>query len=314
MAAGKWRSDPDSDDDDVDGYWWNKPPADSSFESDWDSEAEEEKWWVEQEGWRTPTPSPPPPNDAEEEENDDDDEDDYEDDDDDGERRPSASASVCASSDALAVAYSSSATASTIGGGSSSDASASSIPEGTSDDDKTRIRLAAGPSTMVTSWQGYEVNGYTFYTRAKDSKSKAQNSSVRGEAPDPITGDAIVDYFGVIEDIWELDYGNDIIVTVMRCQWVKRPGGVEVDKCGVTLVDLDNVGTWMIPGLLLPGVWKQRIAGVDGVEDLEEYNLYEEMLLYKDFMERIKQVEGAYDLAKMKPYMHKDGVGKTVKG
>ena len=45
----------------------------------------------------------------------------------------------------------------------------------------------------------YEINGYVFYTRAKDEKSTKQNSGVRIDA---IGNDGNKDsYFGVIEEI-----------------------------------------------------------------------------------------------------------------
>src|SRR6185295_8663650 len=34
--------------------------------------------------------------------------------------------------------------------------------------------LAKGPSITVQQYQGYEINGYTFYTRAQDKKSTNQ--------------------------------------------------------------------------------------------------------------------------------------------
>nr|AAN16339.1 TNP2-like protein [Oryza sativa Japonica Group] len=65
--------------------------------------------------------------------------------------------------------------------------------------------LARGPSGSIVTFQGYEINGYTFYTRAQDMKSTNQNSAVRIDAMghDGTTGT----YYGAIEDIWELDYG-----------------------------------------------------------------------------------------------------------
>jgi len=66
--------------------------------------------------------------------------------------------------------------------------------------------LARGPSITILQYKGYEINGYTFYTRAQDEKSTNQNSGVRINA---ISNDGDKDsYFGVIEDIWELDYGH----------------------------------------------------------------------------------------------------------
>jgi hypothetical protein len=45
--------------------------------------------------------------------------------------------------------------------------------------------LASCPSSCVTSWQTYDINGYTYYTKEKDKKSVAQNSGIRIEAIDP---------------------------------------------------------------------------------------------------------------------------------
>ena len=102
-------------------------------------------------------------------------------------------------------------------------------------------RWAAGPSNQVTSWQGYDINGYLFYTTAKDKKSVSQNSCVRIEALDERTGES-TNYYGVIDDIWEIHYGYNIQIPVFRCRWVKHPRGVEVEGYGLTIVDLNNVG------------------------------------------------------------------------
>jgi hypothetical protein len=34
--------------------------------------------------------------------------------------------------------------------------------------------LASCPSSCVTSWQSYDINGYTYYTNEKDGRSVAQ--------------------------------------------------------------------------------------------------------------------------------------------
>lgn len=39
--------------------------------------------------------------------------------------------------------------------------------------------LGMGPSWTVDTWQGYDINGYTFYTVKQDDKSTVQNSGVR---------------------------------------------------------------------------------------------------------------------------------------
>nr|CAH65845.1 OSIGBa0147B06.4 [Oryza sativa] len=100
--------------------------------------------------------------------------------------------------------------------------------------------LARGPSRSIVTFQGYEINGYTFYTRAQDMKSTNQNNAVRVDAMghDGTTGT----YYGAIEDIWELDYGP-LKVPLFRCQWVRLTGGgVMIDDSGMTMVDLSKVG------------------------------------------------------------------------
>ena len=48
-----------------------------------------------------------------------------------------------------------------------------------------------------------------FHTKEKDKKSTAQNNSVRYEGIDESTGQTRT-YFGLVEEIWELDYGGDL--------------------------------------------------------------------------------------------------------
>ena len=74
------------------------------------------------------------------------------------------------------------------------------LPDGETVEEQMIERLAAGPSSQVTSWQGYDINGYLFYTDAKDKKTVSQNSGVHIEALDERIGQNTI-YFGVIDDI-----------------------------------------------------------------------------------------------------------------
>ena len=58
---------------------------------------------------------------------------------------------------------------------------------------------------------------------------------------------------------------------------------------------------------------KQRILGVDGVTDVEEYNQYDELDLFTGFQEKIKRVENNIDKF-VKPWLHTDSPGKIVNG
>jgi hypothetical protein len=46
--------------------------------------------------------------------------------------------------------------------------------------------LASHPSGCVTSWQSYDINGCTYYTKEKNRRSVAQNSGIHIEVFDPL--------------------------------------------------------------------------------------------------------------------------------
>nr|CAI44628.1 B1168G10.12 [Oryza sativa Japonica Group] len=66
--------------------------------------------------------------------------------------------------------------------------------------------LSQGPEWSATTWQGYDINGYTFHTVKQDSKCTVQNSGLRIEAPSD--GGRRDQYYGRVEQILELDYLN----------------------------------------------------------------------------------------------------------
>jgi hypothetical protein len=47
-------------------------------------------------------------------------------------------------------------------------------------EEMTMKMLASHPSSCVTSWQAYDINGYTYYTKAKD------RSGIHIETFDPL--------------------------------------------------------------------------------------------------------------------------------
>ena len=114
--------------------------------------------------------------------------------------------------------------------------------------DRQLAFLARGPSGSVTTFQGYEINGYTFYTRAQDKKNTNQNSGVRIDA---IGHDGPTStYYGVIDNIWELEYGP-LKVPLFRCQWVRLTGGgITIDDSRMTTIDLNKVGYSDEPSVL----------------------------------------------------------------
>jgi hypothetical protein len=101
--------------------------------------------------------------------------------------------------------------------------------------------LAKQPSSTISTFQGYEINGNTFYTITQDKKSTNQNSGVRFDAADG-NGNKVT-YYGYIEEIWELHYGPTFKVPLFRCKWFNLKDGVQTDpRYGMTTVDFKNLG------------------------------------------------------------------------
>ena len=88
---------------------------------------------------------------------------------------------------------------------------------------------------------GYFRNGYSFCTRGRDSRIKTQNSGVtlttttssfaNSKDRNPVDGD--VTYYGVIEEIIELDFWSQVSVVLFKCQWFLA----NVDEFGLTFVN-----------------------------------------------------------------------------
>jgi hypothetical protein len=58
------------------------------------------------------------------------------------------------------------------------------ISIGETPEEKMIYLLVTGPHSLVKSWQAYDINGFTFYTKTNDSRSQCQNSGVRVDAED----------------------------------------------------------------------------------------------------------------------------------
>jgi hypothetical protein len=76
----------------------------------------------------------------------------------------------------------------------------------------------------VVTYQGYNINGYTFYTEQQDKKSTHQNSGVRVDAYD-VTGQDKNTYYSQIQEIWELDF-HSFKIPLFYCNWVDAINGV----------------------------------------------------------------------------------------
>ena len=114
--------------------------------------------------------------------------------------------------------------------------------------DQVVERLGYGPRYDVASYQGYDINGYTFYTKQQDDKSTLQNCGVtliatttENDRENNVARSRTTknSYYGVIEEIWELDY-NFFSIPLFKCKWVENQRGVKVDDDCFTIVDLSK--------------------------------------------------------------------------
>ncbi|XP_047150143.1 uncharacterized protein LOC124822207 [Vigna umbellata] len=109
--------------------------------------------------------------------------------------------------------------------------------------------LSSEPNFDVICWSGYDINNYTFHTQKEDEKSTTQNSGVMvvaesmhfSSSKDKNPVMASMCYFGVIEDIWVINY-TSFKVPVFKCKWVDGNTGMRTDDLGFTLVDLEKEG------------------------------------------------------------------------
>ncbi|XP_074359754.1 uncharacterized protein LOC141699836 [Apium graveolens] len=98
--------------------------------------------------------------------------------------------------------------------------------------------LALGPTRAARQFTGYVVNGYRFHTKSRDSRCITQNSGVfvtaettsfaSSKDKNPVIGN--VNYYGSVEEIFELDYWGVFNVVLFKCCWYQE----EKDEYGLT--------------------------------------------------------------------------------
>ena len=106
--------------------------------------------------------------------------------------------------------------------------------------------ISFGPRADMMKYEAYYINGYTFRTKSNDG-IVYQNSGVSVEAADLHISKEVATtrkafYYGILQEIWVLDYRIRQI-PLFKCDWVNsKNGGVKRDNLGYTLVDLNSLG------------------------------------------------------------------------
>ncbi|XP_070004473.1 uncharacterized protein [Nicotiana sylvestris] len=78
------------------------------------------------------------------------------------------------------------------------------------------ISLAIGPRPVVHRYSTLMVNGFRFQTKDLESRRKTQNNRILVRGDD---SDFEKEYYGVLEDIYELSYLGNRKVYLFRCHW-----------------------------------------------------------------------------------------------
>ncbi|XP_074326593.1 uncharacterized protein LOC141664535 [Apium graveolens] len=107
--------------------------------------------------------------------------------------------------------------------------------------------LPAKPSYYVLTYEGYLVDGVMYFIKDHDKSRVVQNSGIYLVAKtvqvcsardlNPIESD--MTFYGIILEIWELDY-HDFKAPLFLCKWASNDRGIKVDDLGFTLVDFSR--------------------------------------------------------------------------
>ncbi|XP_074359670.1 uncharacterized protein LOC141699719 [Apium graveolens] len=125
--------------------------------------------------------------------------------------------------------------------------------------------FALGPNRLARKFTGYVINGYRFHTKFRDSRCTTQNSGVfltaetttfaSSKDQNPVVGG--VNYYGSIEEIFELDYWGAFTVVLFKCCWYQE----EKDHFGFTRVNFNKLRQKSDPFVLSSQV--QQVFYVD---------------------------------------------------
>ena len=158
--------------------------------------------------------------------------------------------------------------------------------------------LAHGPTPKLMTYQAYDINGYTFYTEAKDMDSDYQNLGVMIECMIDANG-TTERFYGRVEEILEFDYAGMHNATMFHVRWAKA---VVREKQYFTTMSIPDAKSATVnvnaiaktkpwvhakhmtqcffitdptnPSRVVVRRGKRSIVGMDGVANKEDYDQY----------------------------------------
>ncbi|XP_073036742.1 uncharacterized protein [Primulina eburnea] len=109
--------------------------------------------------------------------------------------------------------------------------------------------LAIGPNFIGIRYEKFISNGFRFHTKEVECKRKTQNcgvivrtttssySSIRDQ--NPVSSE--LDYYGILQNVIELDYEGGRRVVLFECDWVSKGERLKLDEDGFMLANFTNV-------------------------------------------------------------------------
>ncbi|XP_073285447.1 uncharacterized protein [Primulina huaijiensis] len=109
--------------------------------------------------------------------------------------------------------------------------------------------LARGPNFIGIRYEKFISNGFRFHTKEVERKRKTQNcgvivrattssySSIRDQ--NPVSSE--LDYYGILQNVIELDYEAGRRVVLFECDWVSKGKRLKLDDDGFMLANFTNV-------------------------------------------------------------------------
>ncbi|CAN1159322.1 hypothetical protein LINPERHAP1_LOCUS9222 [Linum perenne] len=99
--------------------------------------------------------------------------------------------------------------------------------------------LARSPNNVVRRFNGFIINGYRFHNKEmKKNLTTNTQSCASTRDRNPVYSDII--YYGVIQEILELEYWVNRKIVVFKCDWVSNNRGIKQDDFVFTLVNFSR--------------------------------------------------------------------------
>ena len=148
----------------------------------------------------------------------------------------------------------------------------------------------------MSKYNGYTINGCRYHTKERDDLRTTQNSGVSvvtstmqiasAKDKNPIFGELC--FYGIITEIWDLDY-TKFRIPVFKCDWVDNNNGIKVDELGFTLVDLTKVA-YKSYSFILASQAKQVFYVQDQLEPRWSIVLSQKDFLHKEGVDDLIEV------------------------